>query len=306
MSDARARPSQSAGKSIAGILALAIIATAAATPADALRIRVRPGFGSSAHEASPSEPNSADIKTAQATPDRPVIEQPGAPTMAKPANEPAPASAPSGEPAPASAPVTAEAAPVEPPKPVDPMADDDRTKKILADENRGVGKLHPLQTSNPDYNIVVCEAGCGDAKPHIIYQRPVASIRSALAEPKTPSLPSAKSAECRGGCDGGPTERTRSVTGSAPSFLNDAAGNWMTAVEPTLKSEPKSATPAAPSAPAIKPQASTAGREDWMARINRERAAAKAPEPSEPEVNFPSEPEVKETPLVPEPSNVRE
>jgi len=182
--------------------------------------------------------------------------------------------------------------------PVEGPTDDERTQRILAEENRGVGKLHPLQTSAPDFSIVVCEAGCGDAKPHIIYKRPIAAIRSASAESATPSSPASNSIDCRGGC---PSDRATSITGAKPNLLNDSAGSWMTTVTPDA---PQAAL--APPATVPKPQASKANREDWMTRINRERAASKQQPPAEPQTHSPSEVTVEEPGPMVEGNPIRE
>jgi len=182
--------------------------------------------------------------------------------------------------------------------PVEGPTDEERAQRILAEEKRGVGKLHPLQTSEPGFSIVVCEAGCGDAKPHIIYKRPVAAVRSASAESATPSSPASNSIECRGGC---PSDRATSIMGTKPNLLNDSAGSWMTTVTPDA---PQAAV--APPANIPKPQASKVNREDWMTRINRERAANKAQQPAEPQTNSPSEVTVEEPGPIVEGNPIRE
>ena len=172
------------------------------------------------------------------------------------------------------------------------ISDEERAKQILVNEQRGSKPtLHALQVESPDYNIVICEAGCGDSRAHIIYKKPVATIRSALADPAAATAPLTKKAECRGGCDGNPSQKQASL--APPAILNDSAGSWMTTVEPsTVK------TPAATS----KPQANKSLKEDWMARINRERAAAN----QEPQtIMSPPEVEIKE-PLINDPPLTRE
>lgn len=178
------------------------------------------------------------------------------------------------------------------------QSDEARTQKILADESRNSAKLHPLQTSEPNFNIVVCEAGCGDAKPRIVYRLPAASVRSASAETATPTSPVATSAECRGGCDGGPARRPSSVTGAAPGMLNSSAGEWLTATPPAAPAAPapKAAiATAAPESSQAQPQGGKASRSDWMARINRERAAAKEQPSSASDAVSPSEVTVPES-----------
>lgn len=175
------------------------------------------------------------------------------------------------------------------------VSDEDRAKEILINEQRGTKpKLHPLQTQSPDHNIVICEAGCGGSGARIVYKRPNAAIRSALADPAKANAPLTKNAECRGGCDASPNQKQASLGGGAPALLNDAAGSWLTTVEPS----------AAAAAPAVapKPHAGKSLKEDWMARINRERAAAN----QGPQTIMPHpETEVKE-PLITEPSQHRE
>ena len=208
---------------------------------------------------------------------------PTAPAATAAASPPAPQANPVTTPAPAQAVAPFNAG----------ISDEERAKQILANEQRGSKpKLHALQTESPDYNIVICEAGCGDSRAHVIYKQPVSAIRSALADPAAANAALTKKAECRGGCDGNHSQKQASLGGAAPALLNDTAGSWMTTVEPSA--------PKAPAASA-KPQASKSLKEDWMARINRQRAVSK----EQPETASPSEVEVKE-PEVTEPSLIRE
>ncbi|MEQ1696789.1 MAG: hypothetical protein ABL901_13200 [Hyphomicrobiaceae bacterium] len=221
-------------------------------------------------------------------PASPAAEQPVLPVQ-RPASvvvSPKTADAPSSPSAPAPAPVQV----------VIPnnagISDEERAKQILANEQRGTKpKLHQLQTQSPDYNIVICEAGCGDSRAHIVYKKPLAAVRSVLADPAAANAPLTKKAECRGGCDANPIGKQASLGSGAPALLNDTAGSWMTTVEPT----PVATTRA-------KSQAGKSLKEDWMARINRDRAAAN----QGPQTTMsPPEAEEKE-PLITEPSHHRE
>ena len=216
-------------------------------------------------------PIAVPAKAAEAplTPATPTaLANPAAPAATAAANPPASQANPVISPAPAQAVAPFSAG----------ISDEERAKQILANEQRGSKpKLHALQTESPDYNIIVCEAGCGDSRAHVIYKQPVSAIRSALADPAAANAALTKKAECRGGCDGNHSQKQASL--DAPALLNDTAGSWMTTVEP--------GTAKAPAASA-KPQASKSLKEDWMARINRERAAEKtapAAAPSAPEEN---------------------
>jgi hypothetical protein len=193
----------------------------------------------------------------------------GAPAVA--AGEPTASSAP------APAPQQAEAAPAAVPDPA--------TAKKAEPDGRTTVRLNPLQTARPDRNIVVCEAGCGGTR--VVYDgansAPVSEAASAIA----PQV----NASCRGGCYASPPghtwagyDQTRGVTVSvtAPRLLG-GEGQWMTSGTPSSAAAPGiSIKPGIMAAPEATPQTKPAKvkRDDWMARINREREADKAAKPA--------------------------
>ncbi len=188
---------------------------------------------------------------------------------------------------------------------------DNRAKEKLAEESKadGPGRLHPLQLASPSHNVIVCEAGCLKDGVSVVSKTLKATVRPAIA-PLSADMPVSgvvgrdRTLDCRGGCDrptvrmglGGP------AVAAAPKMLNDTAGRWLTSVTPEAPAPleptamvPKLAVPvapapvskvpvskapmieAAPVAPAAAPgKAAKVSREDWLARINRERAADKA------------------------------
>jgi hypothetical protein len=143
----------------------------------------------------------------------------------------------------------------------------ERAKEVLAEEQKTAIKLNPLQIAAPDYDVLICEAGCQNG-PGILAKRLKVQSPSATADRGTNDrFISQKSAECRGGCyDSGPRLSGLGMGRSAltPRVLGGEAGTWMTTVTPE-----KSAA-AAPAKPA--PGAKKGLRDDWMARINRERS----------------------------------
>ena len=176
-------------------------------------------------------------------------------------------------------------------------SDEDRAKDVLNSESKqSVVVPHALQLAAPDFNIVVCEAGCGDSRARVVYKQAKALMRSVANDPKLAYAPVTKNAECKGGCanDGG--TRRGSAAEPAPKLLSPEAGNWLTKVAPSANASSPPASPvAAPTPEAPKPQAiapqaiapqsntpqaSTGAREDWLARINRERAEAKGQAPA--------------------------
>jgi hypothetical protein len=199
-----------------------------------------------------------------------------------------------------------------------PLSDEERAKHILAAEKSPGGKLHPLQLAAPDYNIVVCEAGCGTQGAYVVYRIAKTGVRSVVLDAKVSDRSITKNADCQGGCEGNRTGRSSAVAPTVGT-LPAETGNWMTApvaqptakaapmasitppvlaapvdlrpvatdatpapVAPTVIETPKPVASAAPAAPEAAPHAdagkpATPGsREDWLARINRERAADKA------------------------------
>ncbi|MDZ4841932.1 MAG: hypothetical protein SH859_07290 [Hyphomicrobium aestuarii] len=190
---------------------------------------------------------------------------------------PAGAGEPTASSAPAPAPQQAEAAPNAVPDPA--------TAKKTDTDGRTIVRLNPLQTARPDRNIVVCEAGCGGTR--VVYDGanggPVSEAASAVA----PQV----NASCRGGCYASPPghtwagyDQSRGVTVSvtAPRLL-DGEGQWMTSGTPSSSAAPGiSIKPGIMAAPAATPQTKPAKvkRDDWMARINREREVDKAAKPA--------------------------
>lgn len=150
------------------------------------------------------------------------------------------------------------------------QSDEQRAKETLAAEQHQGVQLHALQKSEPNYNIIVCEAGCGDAHPHVIYRQLKSLVRSVGNDSAASAGPVTKSADCQGGCAYTPGVRQALGNGAQPKLLNDQASAWMTAVTPQDGGADEGRDPAK----AAQPQASKASREDWLARLNRERAAA--------------------------------
>jgi hypothetical protein len=181
---------------------------------------------------------------------------------------------------------------------------DNRAKEKLAEENKadGPGRLHPLQAALPSHSVIVCEAGCLKEGVYVVSKTLKATVRPAVA-PLSANMPTAgvvgrdRTLDCRGGCD---RPEVRMGIGAprpavAPQALNESAGRWLTSVTPQapaaqvptskmpmleapaakmpIVEAPTTAAPAAPQA-----KSSRASREDWLARINRERAAEKATE----------------------------
>ena len=214
----------------------------------------------------------------------PVAAAPGVQPMAMPGKNPA-ASAPAGGVtarggAPAAsanravaspAPAVAETQAKKPAAPSGPSKDyyAERAKEVLAQEKKGSIRLHELQTAAPDYDILLCEAGCKIAGAQILTKKlktqAVSADGRALVKADAPVVPSpvapGKSPECVGGCSDRQMGMTNISAGgsSTPRVMGEAAGSWMTSVAPTH----------------AKPAAKKASAEDWMARINRERDAAK-------------------------------
>ncbi len=211
-------------------------------------------------EAAPVMPAPASILNAP--PQSQVVPQSQVQTGETKPMAPAPAVTAQNLPSPPAAPLATPAVtPVmEQPPAVEKVPDavrleDDRAKELLAAEERRGTALHPLQKASPDDAVTVCEAGCGDERAHVIMQKPKTLVRSAV----TATLPATElvtnAIECKGGC-GYPVTGALPVHG-ASKLLADQSGAWMTSVTPTAQARPKT---------------SKALRDDWMARINRERA----------------------------------
>jgi hypothetical protein len=222
-------------------------------------------------EAAPGAPAAAPAPVAAP---RAPVEMPG---MAK--VEAAPA-APGVAPAPEKSPqlvVKAPEAAKTPEKTTDYYGE--RAKDLLADEQKQAQRVHPLQQALPDHDVIVCEAGCGTGGPVVLSKQLKSAKQSANAAKGSPELARlTKGAECRGGCfetRTGIASSTISVGAQgAPGMLGAEAGQWLTT---TVTGDAPDAAP-----PAGKPAAGKKGlREDWMARINRERSSgAEAPAPA--------------------------
>lgn len=240
--------------------------------------------------------------------------QPAPEPAAAPAAEPPPAPTPAAAPEPAPAPAPAEAAKTEPAagepgsKPSESAGNQpggnaplpaptpdyygERAKEVLAAEKKGQIKLHPVQAAAPDYDILLCEAGCGTPGLQILSKRlKTEAISADAAGEKVKSAALSQGAECIGGCDyGNDGQAGRTAAVHEPA---DDSGTWMTTSKPAAGKIPEVKTLPAPEAvPADKPAvisapqasapapAKTASKaapsDDWMARINKERAARKA------------------------------
>jgi hypothetical protein len=214
------------------------------------------------------EPTPASATTAVVAPANPVPATVAAPLNATPAAaiaKPAVATAPGAKVDPAAVPFSMNT----------PRKDDDydkRAKDILANEKSidDPSRLHPLQAAAPDYLVTVCEAGCGATGTHVVTKlsksltltgRP--DLTSAVVNPSNPG-------KCIGGCYSSSSRMSLGAQLStvAPKTLGPGAGQWMTTVTKTDAPEP-----------AANPAPSKASRDDWMARINRERDAEKAADP---------------------------
>lgn len=230
-----------------------------------------PGAAPAMMPSEPGQPKAPAAKPAEAA--AAPVAAPGVPvvTPAPKAAEMAPVPS-----APKAATTPASGAPSMPPaKPVDKAADfyGDRAKELLAEEQKGAIKFHPLQLASPDYDVTVCEAGCKAGGPQVLSKQLKSAKRSATADAGVAAdvAKLARRAECRGGCYDAPSGLTKSAMSGPPKMMGEDAGNWMTTVSPAAEG----AAPAA-AAPA-QPAAKKGSREDWMSRINRERDGGKAP-----------------------------
>ena len=150
---------------------------------------------------------------------------------------------------------------------------EERAKSLLASEKRTDGILSPLQKAAPDYNVIVCEAGCGNSGPRVVYKEPKYPLRSVATDAKQMATSVVtKAADCKGGCSyaAGGIVRAASVEqqSKGPAF---GSGQWLTTVKPEAGKIAVRKVPAA-----AKSASNKALREDWMVRINREREAEKA------------------------------
>jgi hypothetical protein len=150
------------------------------------------------------------------------------------------------------------------PQAADPTKDyyTEHAKEQLEQEVKSSGllRVHPLQAAEPSNNVVVCEAGCGPKGQHVVSRKPKVEIKA----PPAPQV----DAGCRAGCyrwvasvpDG--LEPTEPVLDAAKDD-----SRWMT-------TEDEAAPTKVPEISMRRKSAKTA-REDWLARINRERSAEK-------------------------------
>ena len=141
--------------------------------------------------------------------------------------------------------------------------EDERAKQLLAAEARAGSALHPLQQAAPDYSIIVCEAGCGDEQAHVVTKRPKSALHPVNVGPQWDAATATRAGECKGGCVYPASGLMAPQVGA--SVLNSHSGAWLTSTEPATKSVTIK----------LSPRAGKQLREDWMARINREREPAK-------------------------------
>ena len=110
----------------------------------------------------------------------------------------------------------------------------ERAKEVLAAERKGEIKPHPLQAASPDYDIMLCEAGCAQPGLQILSKKPRTEAVSATGPEGIVKSPNA-GPECIGGC-GEPRSDAASYlapAGQAPRVIDEAAGAWMTSVSPS-------------------------------------------------------------------------
>lgn len=164
----------------------------------------------------------------------------------------------------------------------------ERAKEVLAQEEKGQIKLHPVQLAAPDYDITLCEAGCSAPGVQILSKR-LKSEAVSVGDPgsKLKSAALDQGPDCLGGC----TYSNDVPAGHSASGrkADGEAGAWLTTTKPRTGESPEPApvaspavvpaeTPGAlvaPSPAPAKAASKMAAPEDWMARINRERAAKK-------------------------------
>ena len=152
--------------------------------------------------------------------------------------------------------------------------EDERAREVLALEQKQAGQAHPLQLARPNDNVIVCEAGCGGSKAHVISIQPKALMVSLAADPAAASTPVVEATgTCFAGCG---QARLRAQAVSRPvepaeRLESKATGQASHApIAPAVTAVP-SVVPT-PWAPTVVP-AARGSREDWMARINRDRAS---------------------------------
>jgi len=156
----------------------------------------------------------------------------------------------------------------------------ERAKKLLESERKSKDMPHPLQLAAPDYDVMVCVAGCMEQGSHVVSKRLKSTTVSAMAPVAAPSAPGSVSGgtgvACIAGCGTpvkGSGKQASASTEGAPLRLGSAAGDWLT----TTVSTPNAPAAVPPSqTAAVKPAGKTVSTDDWMARINRDRAQAKA------------------------------
>lgn len=233
---------------------------------------------------------SPPVVVAQPVPAAPVPAAPTASVAASPESPITPATpATPSTPAP---PVVA-AAPAAPTKTVDTPAAKAPAAKSAAAAGQGPrppmnrSRLEPIQSANPDRNIVVCVGGCGGKRVVLNEAKPTTPVRTpAGAEPTAAAnskVPVDKIARCAGGCYPFTSGFTHAGGYTQPEFGGARVvavenANWLTngpARTPPIARPARQITPPAP----VK-----AKRDDWMARINRDREAERAArgQPGEP------------------------
>jgi hypothetical protein len=143
----------------------------------------------------------------------------------------------------------------------------DRAKGLLIEEKKASTKLSPFQVAAPDYDVMVCEAGCQNG-PGVVSKRLKSAAPSATADKGTTERQLLlKSAECRGGCYDGLPRMSGLGMGQRSQVrpvLGADAGSWMTTVNPEKPTD-------------TAPGSTNKKRENWMSRINRERSPDNLP-----------------------------
>lgn len=248
------------------------VSPAAAVPAPAASTSAEP---KSAVAAPAAQTDPAPAAIAEPTTPTPVAPTPAVPTVsaAKSPEAPLPPAQTAGSAAPAAPTKTVEA----------PAAKAPAAKTAAAGQgprppmNRL--RLEPIQSANPDRNIVVCVGGCGGKRVVLNEPKPTTPVRTPAGAELTPAakskVPVDKIARCAGGCYPFTSGFTHAGGYTQPEFGSGRVvavenANWLTnspAPTPQITRPARQITPPAP----VK-----AKRDDWMARINRDREAERA------------------------------
>ena len=205
------------------------------------------------------------------------------------AAEAAPAPASAAPPLPAAKPAAAASA-----KPLPAARPDyytERAKQAVEQDAKEDAKPHPLQSANPNYDVIVCEGGCaGQNSAQIVYIEPRSAHKPiALGEmiPSSSNGAAKKEADTTITCEAGCYENSKRSYANIPGGGYAGAmggvadgGSWVTTVTPTAAS-----ATAKPDKMAASKPGHEGGSGDWMKRINKDMgnsapAAASAPEPA--------------------------